>query len=163
MELNRIGRVVILHNSVGEGDDPSTSDVLDQVELVAAGLAELGIPCQPIPVPDWKPWLQLSAEPGLVVFNLMEAPPGVPYLQPAAAAALELMGVPFTGSTANVLWTTTDKLVTRALLAAEGLPVAPGGRLGLGPARPGSRAVDSETCLRRRLPGIGGRPRLHHA
>ncbi len=65
----------------------------------------------------------------MVVFNLMEAPPGVTHVQPGAAAALELMGVPFTGSPASILWTTTDKLGTRALLASEGLPVAPGGRL----------------------------------
>lgn len=129
MELSK---VLILHNPVGEEDDPSTSDVLDQVELVAAGLKDLGILYQAFPVPDWKPWLILAAEPGLAVFNLMEAPPGVPHVQPGAAAALELMGVPFTGAPASVLWTTTDKLVTRALLASEGLPVAPGGRLDSG-------------------------------
>lgn len=124
-----LSQVVILHNPVGEGDDPSTSDVLDQVELVAAGLTGLGIPHRTVVVPDWKPWLHLSPEPGMVVFNLMETPPGVTYLQPGAAAALELMGIPFTGSPAAILWTTTDKLGTRALLASEGLPVAPGGRL----------------------------------
>ena len=134
VELSGISRVAILHNPVGEGDDPSTSDVLAQVELVAAGLAALGIPYQILPVPDWKPWLHLSPQPGMVVFNLMEAPPGVPHVHPDAAAALELMGVPFTGSPAAVLWTTTDKLATRALLASEGLPVAPGGRLD--PERP---------------------------
>jgi len=124
-----LSRVLILHNPVGEEDDPSTSDVLDQVELVATGLADLGIPYQILPVLDWKPWLHLAAEPGMVVFNLMEAPPGVPHVQPDAAAALEVMGIPFTGSPPAVLWTTTNKLVTRALLASEGLPVAPGGRL----------------------------------
>lgn len=129
MELSRISRVVILHNPVGEGDDPSTSDVLAQVDLVAAGLTDLGIAHRVVAVPDWKPWLHLAAEPGLVVFNLMEAPPGVPHVHPDAASALELMGIPFTGSPAAVLWTTTDKLVTRALLASEGLPVAPGGRM----------------------------------
>lgn len=128
MELSRIRRVAILHNPVEEGDDPSTSDVLDQVSLVASGLRDLGLPFETVPVPDWQPWRCLSPAPGLTVFNLMEAPPGVPHLQPDAAAALELMGVPFTGSPAGVLWTTTDKLATRALLTAEGLPVAPGGR-----------------------------------
>lgn len=129
MELNGISRAVILHNPIGEGDDPAASDVLAQVELVAAGLTELGIAHEALAVPDWQPWLVLSPEPGTVVFNLMEAPEGVPHVHPAAAAALELMAVPFTGSPAGVLWLTTDKLATRALLVAEGLPVAPGGRL----------------------------------
>jgi D-alanine-D-alanine ligase len=64
-----------------------------------------------------------------VVFNLVEAPPGVPEVQSGNAAALELMGIPFTGSGSSMICLTTDKLVTRAVLAAAGLPVAPGGRL----------------------------------
>lgn len=99
------------------------------VELVASGLTALGIPHRAFAVPDWKPWLHVAAEPGTVVFNLIEAPPAVPHVHPAAAAVLDLMDLPFTGSPAAVLWLTTDKLATRALLAAEGLPVAPGGRL----------------------------------
>jgi D-alanine-D-alanine ligase len=63
------------------------------------------------------------------VFNLVEAPPGVPGVHPATAAALELLGLPFSGSSAASLWLTTDKLATRAVLAAEGLPVPAGGRL----------------------------------
>jgi D-alanine--D-alanine ligase len=129
VELTAISRVVIAHNPVGEQDDPSTSDVLAQVELVAAGLDALSLPHQTVVVPDWRPWLHLAAIPGTAVFNLMEAPPGRPGALLGAAAALELMGVPFTGSASGVLWITTDKLATRAVLAAEGLPVAPGGRL----------------------------------
>lgn len=129
MNLNAVSRVVIAHNPTDEGDDPSTADVLAQVGLVTSGLEELGIPCQAVAIPDWKPWLHLAPAPGTVVFNLMEAPPGVPHVHPAAAAALELMEIPFTGSSAAALALTTDKLATRALLASEGLPIAPGGRL----------------------------------
>ena len=35
--------VVVAHNPVGEADDPSTSDVLAQVEMVEGALASLGI------------------------------------------------------------------------------------------------------------------------
>jgi D-alanine-D-alanine ligase-like ATP-grasp enzyme/GNAT superfamily N-acetyltransferase len=131
VDLTAIGKVVIAHNPVGAGDDPSTSDVLAQVELVTAGLDALGIPYQTVAVPDWRPWLPLTplAGSGTVIFNLMEAPPGRPGALLGAAAALELMGLPFTGSAPGVLWVTTDKLATRAVLADEGLPVAPGGRL----------------------------------
>lgn len=129
MNLSAVSRVVIAHNPTDEGDDPSTADVLAQVQLVASGLNALEIPCQTVAITDWKPWLHLAPESGTVVFNLMEAPPGVPHVHPDAAAALELMGVPFTGSSAAALALTTDKLATRALLASEGLPIAPGGRL----------------------------------
>lgn len=67
------------------------------------------------------------AAPGTVIFNLIESPPGGWWWQCAMAGALELSGLPFTGAPAAAIWLTTDKLVTRALLATEGLPIAPGG------------------------------------
>jgi D-alanine-D-alanine ligase len=129
MELTGKSRVVIAHNPVEAAADPSTSDVLAQVALVSAGLESLGLPYETVMVPDWQPWLRLSPSPDLTVFNLMEAPAGRPEALLGAAAALELLGLPFTGSPSGVLWVTTDKLATRAVLAAEGLPVPPGGRL----------------------------------
>jgi D-alanine-D-alanine ligase len=149
----KVARVVVAHNPVGPADDPSTSDVLAQVELVAGALAELGIAATRLGIADWRIWedLQLLAAqgrpggsggpgrrgtagpaglaPGTVVFNLVEAPPGMPGVHPATAAALELLGLPFSGSSAAALWLSTDKLATRALLAAEGVPVPAGGRL----------------------------------
>jgi D-alanine-D-alanine ligase len=129
VDLTAISRVVIAHNPVGAEDDVSTSDVLAQAELVAAGLEALGLRHHTVAVPDRRPWLHLAAETGTAVFNLIEAPPGRPQALLNAAAALALMGVPFTGSPPAALWLTTDKLAARAVLAAEGLPVAPGGRL----------------------------------
>jgi D-alanine-D-alanine ligase len=137
----RAHRVLVAHNPVADGDDPSTSDVLAQVELVEAALAGLAVPARRLPVTNWRIWEDLAAAAsprdlatGTVVFNLVEAPPGQPALHPATAGALELLGLPFSGSSAAALWLTTDKLATRAILAASGLPVAPGGRLDRGNA-----------------------------
>lgn len=131
-----VRRVLVAHNPVAAEDDPSTFDVLDQVTLVEIGLAEIGIPAERAAADGRSSRRPLEAilaaalaEPGTVVFNLIEAPPGAPNLCPASAAVLELAGIPFTGGSAAAIWLTTDKLATRALLAAEGLPVAPGGRL----------------------------------
>ena len=66
-----------------------------------------------------------------LVFNLIESPPGRPYLHTDSAAVLEIAGLPFTGSSPAALALTTDKLATRALLASEGVAVAAGGRLDL--------------------------------
>ena len=148
--LGKVSHVIVAHNPVGPADDPSTSDVLAQVELVAETLAKLGVAVTRLPVADWRIWEDLARlgtaqspgslgalggagdlalDPGTVVFNLVEAPPGLPGVHPATAAALELLGLPFSGSSAACLWLSTDKLATRAVLAAEGLPVPAGGRL----------------------------------
>lgn len=121
---------IILYPAGAEAADPATADVLDQVKLVEEGLEALGVPHQRVAVQGGRVWEALGTMPGeVVVVNLMEAPPGEGLRHAAATAALELLGVPFTGCEAAGLWLTTDKLATRAVLAAAGLPVAPGGRL----------------------------------
>ena len=122
-------RVTIAHNRVADDADISTADVLEQVALVEQGLAELGIEYDVVAVDGHRVWEAIHPRPDTVVFNLVEAPPGMPQLQPASAAVLELLGVPFTGSRSSALWLTTDKLATRAVLASHGLQVAPGGRI----------------------------------
>jgi D-alanine-D-alanine ligase len=130
-------RALVAHTAVAAEADASTADVLDQAALFAEGLAELGIPFATVAVPGGRAWEAVPAGGGAVVCNLLEAPPGRPHLHTAATAALELLDVPFTGCAAGPMWLTTDKLATRALLAAHGLPVAPGGPLDpAGPALP---------------------------
>ena len=124
------GSVVVAHNPVGEEDDPSTSDVLAQVGMVEGALASLGLPARRLAV---EPSQALEVFRGIsedtIVFNLIESPPGRPCLHTDCAAVLELAGLRFTGSSPAALALTTDKLATRALLASEGVSVAPGGRL----------------------------------
>jgi D-alanine-D-alanine ligase len=126
--------VVVAHPEVADDADPSTRDVLDQVHFVVEGLTGMGVPWRSVAVCDGRAWEHFDALAGAVVFNLLEAPPGRPQMHAAATAALELMGLPFTGSPAGVLWLTTDKIATRALLASAGLPIARGGRVSLADA-----------------------------
>lgn len=124
----KIDKVFITHNAVPEGADPSTADVLDEVDFVVGGLGELKIAHEIVPVTDGRVWEALRPQKRSVVVNLVESPPGAPHLQVGAAAVLEVLGIPFTGSGSAALWLTTDKIATRALLAANGVPVAEGGR-----------------------------------
>jgi len=106
--------------------------VLDEADFVEHGLQALGISAERRPLPGPDALAALAAEartPGTVIFNLIESPPGMWWQQCAAAGVFELFGAPYTGASAAALWLTTDKLLTRAVLAAAGLPVAPGGRL----------------------------------
>ena len=127
-------RVVVAHHPVGADADPSTRDVLDQVALVVEGLSALGLPHSTVAVADREAAARLEVDGGTVVFNLVEAPPGAPRGQVEVAEEMERRGIPFTGSSAAALWLTTDKLATRERMAANGLPVAAGGRLD--PERP---------------------------
>ncbi|NWG00246.1 MAG: hypothetical protein HXY19_04825 [Thermoanaerobaculaceae bacterium] len=119
---------------MGVDADASTADVLEQVEVVAQALEENGIPHRVAEVPFASVWEALRPGSGEVVFSLLEAPPGAPHLQAAATAVLELSGLPFTGSGSSAIWLTTDKVATRAVLAAEGVAVAPGAPLRRGDA-----------------------------
>lgn len=125
-------RVLLLHTQPDEGADPSTADVLAQVTFVQEACAAAGIPCRTRGVPLEAVASAVPVDTDEVVFALLETPPGKPHLQAAATAVLELSGVPFTGAGAAAIWLTTDKLATRGLLAAEGIAVAPGGRLTAG-------------------------------
>ena len=128
MSAVSVTRAAIVHTAVDPDADPSTADVLDQVRLFEEGLTALGVSHVTLAVCGGRVWEHAAALIGTVACNLLEAPPGRPQLHTAATAALEILGVPFTGSSAAALGLTTDKLATRAVLAAEGLPVATGGR-----------------------------------
>ncbi len=125
----RPSRVVVAHNAVGADDDPSTRDVLAQVAWVVSGLEALGLPHRIVAVDEGGLDPGSVAGPGVAVVNLIESPPGHPRFQVEAAAALARLGVPFTGSDADAIWLTTDKIATRERLAGAGLRVAAGGRL----------------------------------
>lgn len=126
--------VLVAHNPVGDDADASTRDVLDQVALVVSGLDAHGVAHRTATLADRAAAESLELDPGVVVFNLVESPPGAARLGVEVAEALESRGVPFTGSGAVAIWLTTDKLATRERLVANGLPAAAGGRLD--PERP---------------------------
>jgi len=121
--------VLIAHTRVDDGADASTRDVLDQVALVREGLAACDIASEVIALTGPEDVKELIREPGTVVFNLIESPPGRPRWQVEVAAALEQRGLALTGSCSEAIWLTTDKIETRCRLAAAGMPVAPGGVL----------------------------------
>lgn len=72
---------------------------------------------------------RLRAERPDVVFNLVEALDGDARLEAAAAWVLELAGLPYTGSPPRAMTLALEKPVTRAVLAAHGVPVPRGATL----------------------------------
>jgi D-alanine-D-alanine ligase len=127
-------RAIIAYSAVAADADASTQDILDQVRMADEALTTLGLPHEAVAVENGRVWEAIDPDADALVFALLEAPPGRAWEQAAATAVLELLGLPFTGASAAAIWLTTDKVVTRASIAAVGLPVAAGGALDL--ARP---------------------------
>lgn len=117
-------RVAIIYNAVSDDRDPSELDILSQVRLVGEALDVLGIKNTAIPVTralgDLLNSLEKSGSDA--VFNLVESVDGEDELHPDIAAVLELIGLPFTGSSARGLWLTTDKIMAKDIMRARGIP-----------------------------------------
>lgn len=119
-------RVAIVHNrpaAPGEANWESSADVLAQVEAIEASLGELDCASTRIPFSrDLAAFVaRLREERADIAFNLCESVDEDPLLIGHPAAVLELLNIPFTGSSAMALLLSTDKLTVKRLLVASGL------------------------------------------
>jgi D-alanine-D-alanine ligase len=116
--------VDVLHNAVSPHDTAADQDVLVQVAEVAAALTHLGHSSATLACT-----LDLAAARGQLaarrtdlVFNLVESLGGSDWLGSAAAALLDTMGLPYTGSPTEALVLTNHKLLAKQRLRQAGLP-----------------------------------------
>lgn len=117
----------IIHNRPipqGEPNWESSLDVMVQVEAVSAALSELGQPHLAIPFDrNLSAFVdRLRKGKVTVVFNLCESVDDDPLLGGHPAAVLELLGLPFTGSSAMALTVSTDKVLVKRAMQGAGLP-----------------------------------------
>ncbi len=119
--------IAIVHNRPipeGEPNWESSVDVMVQVEAIGAALDELRQPWVAIPFTrDLGNFAdRLRREKIGAVFNLCESVDDDPLLIGHPAAVLELLGLPFTGSSSQALSVTTDKLLAKRILAGASIP-----------------------------------------
>ena len=119
-------KVGILYNRpLDSGTDFSEAsvDVMTQVDAVEHALAKLGYPSARIPFT--KDAVAVSSEIGEeradIYVNLCESVDEDPLLIGHPAAVLELLGLPFTGSSSLALMLTTDKVMSKRVLAGGGI------------------------------------------
>jgi D-alanine-D-alanine ligase len=98
--------------------------ILEAVESVETAMASAGHEVIRIPAnPDGR-WMERVRKAKLdLVYNLCESVDGVAALEPAVIGALELLGVPFTGSSSATTSLCLRKHRVNALLDRVGLPV----------------------------------------
>ncbi|UCG63456.1 MAG: hypothetical protein JSW12_12235 [Deltaproteobacteria bacterium] len=116
----------VVHNvpvSAGHAFAEASLDILTQVEAIEKALQELGYPSVRIPFTrDVSAFIQkLKKSRAEMAINLCETVDDDPRFIGHSAAVLELLGIPFSGSPSPALMLTTDKVITKCLLRANGI------------------------------------------
>ena len=116
-------KVVVLYNKISDDPKEDELDVLQQVEVVSRSLVNLGY--EPVSIPfsfdlnaaitDIK-----KAEPAFI-FNLVESIESHDELIYFSPAILQLLKVPYTGNPLEVMFVTTNKLLTKKQLRYHGI------------------------------------------
>lgn len=120
-------KIVILHDEILPTSRPDEVDALVQAEVVRAALAELGHESTALQFSlDLRgvgaALNRLGAE---VVFNLVESAEGHGRLIYLAPALLDVLGLPYTGASTDAMFLTSNKLLTKRLLEADGIDTPP--------------------------------------
>ena len=116
----------VVHNvpvPAGHAFAEASLDILTQVEAIEKALQELGYPSVRIPFTrDISGLIQKLKKTRVeMAINLCESLDDDPRFIAHPAAVLELLGIPFSGSPAAALMLTTDKVITKCLLRANGV------------------------------------------
>lgn len=124
--MTQSARIAIVYNqplAAGHALHDSSADVLLQVEAVAASLATLGL--TPVRIPFTRDLnaflLEVHSHRPELIFNLCESVDEDPRMGGHPAAVFELLGIPYTGARPLALMLSTDKLLSKRLLAANGI------------------------------------------
>ena len=110
---------LILHNPVNNSSKEDELDVLNQAVLIETALGQLGYSSQRIAFDLKNDNLANLIEDGdvSVVFNLVETINGSGRFSFIVPAILDLLHAPFTGSGAEAIYMTTDKILCKTILA----------------------------------------------
>jgi D-alanine-D-alanine ligase len=109
---------IILHNPVSGDSKEDELDVLNQAELAEKALTELGYTSErmefSLNMDDLAS--KIEHKNPTVIFNLVETVNSLGRLSFMAPAMLESLGVKFTGSGTEAIFTTTDKVLCKTIL-----------------------------------------------
>jgi D-alanine-D-alanine ligase len=120
-------RVVVLHNAVAAEAPPDEQDVLVQVGQVVHALESLGYQVETVALTlDLETvHQQLIRLPPVLVFNLVESVLGSSCLSPLGPALLEALALPYTGASPTAILLSSNKLLAKQRLMAEGIATPP--------------------------------------
>jgi len=116
----------VVHNvpaPAGDAFSEASLDILTQVEAIEKALEDLGYSSIRIPFTrDVSGFIQQMKKSRVkMAINICETVDDDPRFIGHPAAVLELLGIPFSGSPSPALMLTTDKVITKCLLRANGI------------------------------------------
>ncbi|QEL15218.1 GNAT family N-acetyltransferase [Limnoglobus roseus] len=126
----RLPRITVLYNEPtlppDHPDAASEHDVLDTTDIIAKVLQTAGLPVSRLGITDNVEALiaGLKAQSPDAVFNLFEGTAKWGNTEAYVAGVLELLRVPFTGSSVQPVTLAKSKTLTKHLLQSAGLPTA---------------------------------------
>lgn len=117
------GFIPVFYNEVTEKAANDELDVLHEVNAVSDALEELGFTVLQYKFPGDPANLleMLTEKKPLLIFNLVEAVAGNGKLSYLAPSILEALRMKYTGNSAEAIFLTTDKIVTKKLLMSCGI------------------------------------------
>lgn len=124
MSINN--KVVVLHNKISDTPTTDELDVLDQVKDVNEALIQLGYETAIVPFSfDIQASIDaIKAENPKFVFNLVEGIDNDGQLITVAPAILDYLKIPYTGCTKEAMFITSNKVLTKKVMKANGIPTA---------------------------------------
>lgn len=119
-------KVLILHNKISENPTIDELDVLDQVKVVNEALIKLGYQTAILPFSfDLnKAIADIKVENPKFIFNLVEGLDNDGQLVTIAPAIFDYLKIPYTGCTKESTFLTSNKIITKKMMAKSGIPTA---------------------------------------
>ncbi|MBI5814278.1 MAG: D-alanine--D-alanine ligase [Nitrospinae bacterium] len=117
-------KITVLHGVIPPDAPPDEQDTLEQLKGVMNALAALGHEAEPLPFSlDLEAAaLELKKRNPEAVFNLVDSVNGSGRLIHLAPSLLDYLGIPYTGSKTEGIFTTSAKLTAKKIMTSAGLP-----------------------------------------
>lgn len=126
MALKGKKRICILFNKPEEKDLPDRKGVMDEVNIVAETLSNLGHSYFLLPVDKSYKWLLILKKRDFdLVFNLCEDFEGNPEGEAWIAGILETLKIPYTGSPPSAFYLCLDKIKAKMIVSSYGINTPP--------------------------------------
>jgi D-alanine-D-alanine ligase len=120
-------QVAVLHAAVTSQAAADEQDVLAEVEFASQALSRLGHEPTVVPFSLDIPWVmaRLRELRPAFVFNLVDSVAGAGRLIHLAPALLDFLNIPYTGAGTDAIYLTSNKLVSKKVLAGSCLQTLP--------------------------------------